>query len=240
MEYIRSKKYESKELMAKIMGPNPLKLLEELMADCRIPAGSYVMDLGSGQGLTSAFLAKEYGMRVCAADLWSEPEDNRRFFAEMGLGEAQIEAVKADAMALPFEPERFDAVVSVDSYHYFGRDPAFLDEKILPFVKPGGYVYIAVPGMKKDCHDNLPEVLLRSWRPEDLDTIHDANWWRRILEPCRGAELLYVREMEGNEELWADWLRQDNPYAEGDRRAMEHGGGAYMNFVAFALHKREA
>ena len=240
MQYIRSKKYESDELMAKIMGPNPLKLMEELMADSRIAPGSYVMDLGSGQGLTSLFLAKEYGMRVCAADLWSDPGENQRFFAEMGLNEDQILAVKADATALPFEPECFDAVVSVDSYHYFGRDAAFLDEKILPFVKPGGYIYIAIPGMKKDCHDDLPEVLLRSWSPEELDTIHDANWWRRIVEQCRGAELLYVREMEGNEELWADWLRQDNPYAIGDRRSMEHGGGAYMNFVSIALRKKEA
>ena len=115
MQYIRSKKYESDELMAKIMGPNPLKLMEELMADSRIAPGSYVMDLGSGQGLTSLFLAKEYGMRVCAADLWNDPGENQRFFAEMGLNEDQILAVKADATALPFEPECFDAVVSVDS-----------------------------------------------------------------------------------------------------------------------------
>ena len=28
----------------------------------------------------------------------------------------------------------FDAVVSTDSYNYFGRDPAYLDEKLLPFL----------------------------------------------------------------------------------------------------------
>ena len=237
MEYIRSKKYESKELMAKIMGPNPLKLLEELMADCRIPAGSYVMDLGSGQGLTSAFLAKEYGMRVCAADLWSEPEDNRRVFAEMGLGEAQIEAVKADATALPFEPERFDAVVSVDSYHYFGRGESYLDEKLLPFVKPGGYLYIAIPGMKQDCHHNLPPVLLRSWTPEDLETMHDVPYWTAMVSSSQ-AEVISVREMESNAEVWADWLRQDNEYAVGDRKSMEAGGGDYLNFVAIVLRKK--
>lgn len=31
MEYIRSKKYETKEWMSKIMGPNPIKLEEELL-----------------------------------------------------------------------------------------------------------------------------------------------------------------------------------------------------------------
>ena len=85
MKYIRSEAYATPELMAKIMGPNPIKLEEELLQDHRIPAGAVVCDLGSGQGLTSVFLAKEYGFTVYAADLWSDPEENRRFFREMVL-----------------------------------------------------------------------------------------------------------------------------------------------------------
>lgn len=42
------------------------------------------------------------------------------------------------AGGLPFEPCCFDAVVSVDSYNYFGRDPRYLGQKLLPYVKPGG------------------------------------------------------------------------------------------------------
>ena len=44
--------------------------------------------------------------------------------------------------------------------------------------------------------------------------------------------------MESNEEVWADWLKQDNEYAVGDRAAMEHGGLDYMNFVAIVLRKK--
>ena len=58
MKYIKSKKYDTPELQSKIMGPNPIKLEEELLADNKIPAGAVVCDLGSGQGLTSVFLAK--------------------------------------------------------------------------------------------------------------------------------------------------------------------------------------
>ena len=135
MNYPRSEKYDTPELMAKIMGPNPLKLEEELLTGHRIPEGSVVCDLGSGQGLTSVFLAREYGFRVYAADLWSDPEGNRRFFREMGLHDSELTPVKADANALPFAPAFFDALVSIDSYHYFGRDPDFLDRKLLPFVR---------------------------------------------------------------------------------------------------------
>lgn len=238
MEYKLSKKYDTPELMAKIMGPNPLKLEEELLAGHQIPEGAVVCDLGSGQGLTSVFLVKEYGFRVYAADLWSEPEDNRRFFAEMGLGDDEIVPVKADATELPFAAEFFDAVVSTDSYNYFGRDPEYLDAKLLPFVKSGGWIYITVPGMKKDCHDDLPPELLLSWTPEQLDYLHDAAWWTSIVSQCRGAEVIDVSEMESNEEVWADWLKQENEYAVSDRRAMEAGGGKYLNFIRFILRKK--
>ena len=238
MKYIRSEKYNTPALQAKIMGPNPVKLEEELLLDHQIPESAVVCDLGSGQGLTSVFLAKEYGFTVYAADLWSDPEENRAFFDEMGLSEEQIIPVKADAENLPFEKEFFDAVVSVDSYNYFGRDSRYLDEKLLPFVKSGGYLYIAVPGMKKDCHDNLPPELLLSWTPEQLWYMRDVRYWTDTVSKSRDAEILSVYEMESNEEVWADWLRQDNEYAVGDRKSMEAGGGKYLNFIAIVMRKK--
>ncbi len=84
MNYIKSEKYNTPELQKKIMGPNPIKLEEELLMGHKIPKKAVVCDLGSGQGLTSVFLAKEYGFTVYAADLWSDPEENRIFFDSMG------------------------------------------------------------------------------------------------------------------------------------------------------------
>lgn len=238
MNYPLSEKYNTPELMAKIMGPNPLKLEEELLMGHHIPAGSTVCDLGSGQGLTSVFLAKEYGFTVYAADLWSEPNENRRFFQEMGLSEQQIIPVKADATDLPFEKEYFDAVISTDSYNYFGRDPEYLDQKLLPFLRKGGWVYIAVPGMKKDCHDHLPPELLLSWTPEQMDYMHDVDYWLHIVRQSRLAEVVCVEQMISNEEVWADWLRQENEYAIGDRKSMEAGAGNYLNFIKIILRKK--
>lgn len=238
MKYPLSEKYNTPALMAKIMGPNPLKLEEELLTGHQIPEGATVCDLGSGQGLTSVFLVREYGFKVYAADLWSEPEENRRFFSEMGLSEKQIIPVKADAENLPFEKEFFDAVVSTDSYNYFGRDPEYLDSKLLPFLKKGGYIYIAIPGMKKDCHDSLPQELLLSWTPEQMEYMHDTAYWTDIVNKCKGAELISVTEMESNEEVWADWLKQENEYAVGDRKAMQAGGGKYLNFIKIVLRKK--
>lgn len=237
MKYILSEKYDTPELMAKIMGPNPIKLEEELMIGHKTEKGALVCDLGSGQGLTSVFLAKEYGFRVYAADLWSDPKENMEFFEQMGVAD-KITPVKADATNLNFEKELFDAVVSTDSYNYFGRDSEYLDSKLLPYVKHGGYIYIAIPGMKKDCHENLPQELLLSWTPEQLDYMHDIDYWRAITESCKGAQLVEISEMESNEEVWNDWLRQENEYAIGDRKSMEVGGGKYLNFIKIVLRKK--
>lgn len=60
--------------------------------------------------------------------------------------------------------------------------------------------------------------------PEQVNYLHDAACWRALLGRCQGAEVLQVREMGSHEGFWADWLRQDNEYAIGDRKVMEAGG----------------
>lgn len=238
MKYVLSEKYHTPEFLSKIMGPNPLKLTEELLAGHNISQNARVCDLGSGQGLTSVFLAKEYGFQVYAADLWSNPEENKSFFRKMGLSEKQIIPVKADASDLPFEKEFFDAVVCVDSYNYFGRDPKYLDQKLLPFMKKDAYLYIAIPGMKKDCHENLPSELLLSWTPEQMEYMHDVSYWTNVIQQSKGAELLDISEMQSHDEVWNDWLEQENEYAVGDRASMQAGAGKYLNFIQIILKKR--
>ena len=55
--------------------------------------------------------------------------------------------------------------------------------------------------------------------PEQVDYLHAPTGGR-----CCCRQGVQVREMESHEEFWADWLRQDNEYAIGDRKAMEAGG----------------
>lgn len=53
-----------------------------------------------------------------------------------------------------------------------------------------------------------------------------------------GAEVLEVSEMQSMDEVWADWLSQENEYAVGDFKAMEAGGGKYLDFIKIVLRKR--
>lgn len=238
MKYPKSEKYNINIVTEKIMGPNPLKLEEELLIDNQIRENSIVMDLGSGQGITSVFLAKEYNFKVYAVDLWSNPEENKKFFKTMGLTEKEIIPVKADATNLPFRKKFFAAVVCTDSYNYFGRDEKYLDQKLLPYVKSGGYIYIAVPGMKKDCHNNIPKELLLSWNEEQLDYIHDITYWRSIISKSNDCEIVSIHEMKSNEECWNDWIKCDNEYAKSDKLAINAGACKYLNFIAIILKKK--
>ena len=92
--------------------------------------------------------------------------------------------------------------------------------------------------MKKDCHNKLPQELLLSWTPEQLDYMHDIDYWTKIMSKSKGVEVISVKEMESNEEVWADWLKQNNEYAIGDRKAMEAGGGKYLNFIEIVMRKK--
>ena len=182
-------------------------------------------------------MAKEYGFKVYATDLWSNPDENRKYFYSLGLDENSIVSIKADSTDLHFDKNFFDAVVSVDSYNYFGRDENYLDNKLLPFVKNEGYIYIAIPGGKNDCHDNLPKELLLSWTPEQLDYMHDIKYWENIFNKSNDSEIIKIEEMESNEKVWNDWLMQENEYAINDRKSLNAGAGKYLNFIKIVLQK---
>lgn len=90
--------------------------------------------------------------------------------------------------------------------------------------------------MKKDLHKNLPKELLLSWTPEQMEYMHDCDYWRDTVGES-SAEVICVEEMESNEEVWNDWLRQENEYAVGDRKSMQAGAGKYLNFIKIVLKK---
>ena len=234
----KANNFDANLVRSKIMGPNPLKLFEELLCGADLAKGSHVCDLGSGSGITSVMLAREYGLDVYAVDLWSDPAENRAFFRQMGVPDGQIHPVKADAAeGLPFERHFFDAVVSIDSYNYFGRDPRYLGEKLLPYVKPGGRIYLSIPGMVRDCHDALPACLLASWAPEQLEYMHDMTWWQGMIGKTPGVVIEDMHQMTCMREAWADWIACENEYARGDRVAVEAGALDHLNTIAVTLVK---
>ena len=61
--------------------------------------------------------------------------------------------IHAEAHALPFADGFFDAVVSVDAYHYFGTDQLYLSTRWHRCCGPAGRIGIVVPGLVEEFDD---------------------------------------------------------------------------------------
>lgn len=236
MKFVKSEKYKELFTSELLMGPNPIKMLEELTRGINISPDMRVLDLGCGKGLTTIFLAKEFGAQVFAFDLWITAAENYRRFRALGLDDRVI-PIHGDANDMPFAEEYFDAVISVDSYNYFGREENFWGEKLLPLVKPGGTIALAFPGLKEEL-PVVPDEMLLSWTPEDIGTMHSLEWWRALLEKSDKAVIDSIFEMECFDEAWADWLASENEYAVNDAPAMKAGAGKYMNLTAITARRK--
>ncbi|SCQ00004.1 SAM-dependent methyltransferase [Anaerobium acetethylicum] len=237
MEFLKSGRYDSSLINENMMGPNSMKMLEEILGENGLKPGMRVLDLGCGRGLTSIFLAREYGVQVFAVDLWITATDNYRRFREQGLDE-RIIPLHANALDLPFADEYFDALISIDSYHYFGRDEAYFDSRLAGMLKKDALIAIGVPGFRHEVKENIPEEMKPYWFDEVIETIHSAEWWRKVFSASEHFDLKEIREMECFEEAWHDWLATDNEYAVSDRPMMAADGGRYMNLLSIVGKKK--
>ncbi len=82
--------YDRAFLLDTMMGPNAMRLTEELVAQLQIDLGMRILDLGCGKGISSILLAEKYDATVFAADLWITPSENAARFSERGLDEISI------------------------------------------------------------------------------------------------------------------------------------------------------
>lgn len=236
MDFKKSEKYDRQFASDNMMGPNSLKMIEELTSAFNLHSEMRVLDLGCGKGLTSIFLAKEFGVQVFATDLWIGATENNERFKRMGL-ENLIIPIHADATDLPFAEEYFDVVISIDAYHYFGREASFMEAKLAPFVKTGGQIALSFPGFKEEIHDHLPSEILLSWSAEDMETFHSCNWWKNVLSQSKKIHVDSIEEMTCFEVCWNDWLSCNNEYAINDKCAMDAGAGKYMNIISVLATK---
>ncbi len=228
MEFHKTSLYDKNFLKENMMGPNSMVILEELMEKISLKPGMRVLDLGCGRGLTSIFLAKEYGVQVFAMDLWISATDNYRRFEQNKLDHLII-PIHGDACDMPFSDGFFDAVISVDSYHYMGNNDSFFGEKLYPLLKKNGIIAIAFPGMKYEVTENMPPEMEPYWEKEALAMWHSIDWWKPKFEGR--VEDLKMWEMTCFQQAWTDWLNTENPYAVEDRKMICADNGRYMNLI---------
>ena len=217
-------------LKSNMMGPNAMRMSEELASYLDIKDGMRILDLGCGCGLSTLMLVQKYGAMVFAADLWISPTENWERFQTAGI-DGKAVPISVDATkGLPFANGYFDVLFSVDAYHYFG-DTAEMLPSLIPFVKKGGCISVAVPGLKKEFGKNVPDEMQPFWNDEMERTLHSLDWWRNLWSGAKGVELVDSREMVCCKQAWDEWLTSPSPYAVQDIGMMEAENGRYFNLI---------
>ena len=199
----RSNRYDVDWQVRNAMGPNPLWLLERLCERMDLRAGMRVLDLGCGRAATSIFLAREFDVSVCAADLWIAPSDNARRIEEAGVAD-RVLPLRMEAHALPFAEEWFDAIVSVDAYHYFGTDALYLSQ-LSRLLRHGGQLGISVPGTTRELGDEFPPHLALHLSRGDLGTFKTPGWWSALWRRSGLVEVECAEPVPDGLALWRRW-----------------------------------
>lgn len=208
------------------MGPNSIVIIEELIKNFNLQPGMHVLDLGCGQGLTSIYLAQKYNLQVFAVDLWISATDNYTRFKQFNL-DNNIIPINANANELPFANDYFDAIISVDSYHYFGNNNTFFNDNIKPIIKNNGFVLLAFPSMKEKI-ETIPLEMQPFWNDEALQMWQYNDWWKNIFS----SENFTINTMQCYNKAWSDWLQTDNPYAIEDRAMFKADNDRFMNLIS--------
>ena len=206
-----SSKYDPEWVFENEMGPNVLWLTEALCQVMDFTPGMRVLDMGCGRAMSSIFLAKEFDLQVWANDLWIDATENWKRICEAGV-EDRVFPIHAEAHALPYAEEFFDAIVSMDSYHYYGTDDLYFGWYFAKLVKPGGQIGIVVPGLTQDFEGSVPQHLATAppgrqpfWDPRECFSFHTARWWRRHWEQTNLVDIELAEDLPNGWRLWLHW-----------------------------------
>ncbi|MFO0913051.1 MAG: methyltransferase domain-containing protein [Pirellulales bacterium] len=215
-------------------GAHALWLTEWLSEAMDFQPGQRVLDLGCGRAASSIFLAREFGLQVWAADLWFSVADNWRRVQDAGVSD-RVFPLHVDARALPFPPEFFDAIISIDSFFYYGTDDLYLSY-LARLLRPGGRLGTAGVGLTEEFTE-LPEHL-RGWWTNDLWCLHSADWWLRHWGRTGLVDVRLAESRPDGYQLWLDWQRVIAPENEPELSTVAEDAGRYLTYVRVVADRR--
>ena len=215
-------------------GPNGIRQAEELASHFTITKDMKILDLGCGMGLSALYLVQAHGADVFATDLYADPTDNHERFKSLGIAEKIVPMLIDATQPLPFAKRYFDVIFSVGAYNFFGDNKEMLP-KLIPYVKKGGYIAVAFPGLKYEFGSNVPPEMQPFWAvPDVARCIRGIEWWRELWSKTEGIEIVNISEMVCHDIAWKEYLAARNPCIEDEKwdlDMMAAEGGKYFNTI---------
>lgn len=203
-------------------------MTEWLAESMQLKPGMRVLDLGCGRALSSIFLHREFGVQVWATDLWFNVTENYQRIRDANAADG-VFPIYADARSLPFAAEFFDAIVSIDSFIYYGTDDRYLNY-VAGLLKPGGKIGIVGAGLVREFEGRLPDHLREWWTPA-LWCFHSADWWRNHWARTGLIEVSSADTMSDGWQLWLDWHKAVAPDNVTEIQALEADRGNHLGYV---------
>lgn len=128
-----------------------------IFATKKLRAGMLVLDVACGTGYGAKML-RDHGCRVVGGDL------DKGELALASRDAPDIDFVCLDVLNLPFENDRFDAVVSFETIEHVVEGQRFLDE-MHRVLKPGGLFICSTPNIAYTAH---PWYHVKEYEPEEF------------------------------------------------------------------------
>ncbi|MDR0314303.1 MAG: hypothetical protein LBI14_12005 [Treponema sp.] len=90
--------------------------------------------------------------------------------------------------------------------------------KLIPYVKKGGYIAVAFPGLKHDFGDNVPPEMQPFWAvPDVARCVRGIEWWKDLFSKAEGIEIVNISEMACHDIAWKEYLAKLNPCVEEEK-----------------------
>ncbi len=177
-----------------------LEATDALAGRLDLVPGKRVLDVCSGLGGTSRYLAHRHGCLVVGLDLnESRTAGAARLTEKVGLA-GVVSHVRGDAMELDFEPGGFDAVIGQEAFLHIPDKPRLLGN-CFRLLQPGGRLafsdWVAFEGLTQSARERLGATIAAA-------DIADAAQYRAYLEAAGFTEI----EFEDVSAAWRVLLRE--------------------------------
>jgi SAM-dependent methyltransferase len=207
-EYPELHNYTKEEIWRDI-GPGGLYLVSLLAKELSLQPNALVLDLGCGSAESSLYLADNFQVRVIAADLWQDPEDNARRVERRGHRGTVIPLRLDASQPLPFAEEYFDAILCINNLNFYGTDLAVID-RIARHLKKDG---VFCSGGECLNEEFTPEQITDPpdvynfakpvWEGDFL-TSHSPGWWADHITRSSILQLVSCKELEDGQRYFEE------------------------------------
>ena len=212
--------YTRDEIYADFFGGGGLYLAAHMTRTLRLKPGDIVLDLGCGKGPTSIFLAKRFGVKVIAVDLWTSAAFLDDKFTARGYRDRIVPLNLDVTKPLPFAENYFDAIFCLNSFNFYGGSVEFV-QRLLTHLKPGGQLCVGSEVLSDEFTagqlQHPPYVFAFQLPPpnehinvfeDDFKRQHTPGWWRDLFEQA-GLNVEHCAELDDADAIYEEMVRYE-------------------------------